>query len=44
MNLKHIKSLMKDDPIIIDGRTTLDPEEVLHQGFTFRAVGRGQYR
>ncbi len=43
LNLAHIKSLMRPNPILIDGRQTLNPDQVLKQGFLFRAVGRGQY-
>ena len=35
---------MKPNPILIDGRTTLDPSQVLKRGFKYRALGRGQYQ
>lgn len=44
LNLARIKSLMKENPIIIDGRTTFDPEEVVELGFSYRGVGRGHFR
>ncbi|MHA1228041.1 MAG: nucleotide sugar dehydrogenase [Candidatus Hodarchaeales archaeon] len=43
LDLSYIKSLMRENPILIDGRVTFDPEEALRLGFTFRAVGRGQF-
>ena len=43
LDLNHIKSLMNDSPILIDGRKTLDPEKVLNAGFIYRSIGRGQY-
>lgn len=43
LDLNHIKSLMSDSPILIDGRKTLDPEKVLEAGFIYRSIGRGQY-
>ena len=43
LDLTRVKSLMKENPIIIDGRTTFKPEEVIKLGFTYRAVGRGQF-
>jgi UDP-N-acetyl-D-mannosaminuronic acid dehydrogenase len=43
MDLKNIHSIMKSDPIIIDGRVTVDPEVAIQTGFMFRSVGRGQY-
>jgi len=30
--------------VIIDGRNTLDPEEFMASGFTFRGIGKGQLR
>jgi UDP-N-acetyl-D-mannosaminuronic acid dehydrogenase len=44
LDLHHIKSIMAENPILIDGRTTFDPESVVQKGFNYRAVGRGQYR
>lgn len=44
LDLSYIKSLMNPNPIIIDGRTTFDPEEVIRLNFTYRGVGKGQYR
>ncbi|MFW9905688.1 MAG: nucleotide sugar dehydrogenase [Candidatus Thorarchaeota archaeon] len=44
LDLSYVKSLMKDNPIIIDGRKTFDPDEVIQFGFNYRGVGRGQYR
>ena len=44
LDLTYIKSLMKKDPIIIDGRTTFDPEEIVRLGFSYRGVGRGQFQ
>jgi len=44
LDLEHVKSLMKNDPIIIDGRVTFNPEEAIELGFIFRSVGRGQYQ
>ncbi|MFX1421946.1 MAG: nucleotide sugar dehydrogenase [Promethearchaeota archaeon] len=44
LNLTHTKSLMKKEPILIDGRTTFNPEEIINLGFCYRGVGRGQYR
>ncbi|MFX1517147.1 MAG: nucleotide sugar dehydrogenase [Promethearchaeota archaeon] len=41
LDLGYIKSLMKKKPIIIDGRTTFDPDEALRHGFSYRGVGRG---
>ncbi|MFX0210922.1 MAG: UDP binding domain-containing protein, partial [Candidatus Hodarchaeota archaeon] len=43
LDLTRIKSLMKKNPIIIDGRETFSPEKVIQLGFIYRAIGRGQY-
>lgn len=44
MDLSYIRSLMNSEPILIDGRTTFDPEAVIKHGFIFRSIGRGQFR
>ena len=44
MDLAHKKSIMRRNPIIIDGRRTFDPEEVVKLGFSYRGVGQGQFR
>lgn len=44
LDLAYVKSIMKSDPIIIDGRITFDPEEVLRLGFIYRGIGRGQFQ
>lgn len=43
LDLTHIKTLMKENPIIIDGRRTFDPEDVISMGFSYRGVGQGQF-
>ncbi len=43
LNLHSIKTLMKESPIIIDGRVTFPPEIVVETGFIYRAIGRGQF-
>lgn len=43
LDLKYIKSLMKANPIIVDGRTTFDPKKAIEMGFTFKSIGRGSY-
>ncbi|MFX1282145.1 MAG: nucleotide sugar dehydrogenase [Promethearchaeota archaeon] len=42
LDLAHIKTKMKINPIIIDGRKTFDPKEVIKLGFSYRGVGQGQ--
>ncbi|MFW9780564.1 MAG: nucleotide sugar dehydrogenase [Candidatus Heimdallarchaeota archaeon] len=44
LDLSQIKTMMKQLPILIDGRTTFDPETVRSLGFVYRGLGRGQYR
>jgi nucleotide sugar dehydrogenase len=44
LDLEHVKSLMKKDPIMIDGRITFNPDQLIKLGFHYRSVGRGQYR
>ena len=44
LDLGSLKSSMKKDPIIIDGRAIFDPEEIIRLGFIYRGVGRGQYQ
>ena len=43
MDLTKIKSQMKDSPVFIDGRVTIDPETIIQHGFVYRGIGRGQY-
>jgi UDP-N-acetyl-D-mannosaminuronate dehydrogenase len=43
LDLRTVKAQMKNSPIIIDGRVTFIPEKVIDAGFTYRAIGRGQY-
>ncbi|MHA2167722.1 MAG: nucleotide sugar dehydrogenase [Candidatus Hodarchaeales archaeon] len=43
LDLRTIKTKMKDSPIIIDGRVTFTPEKVIEAGFIYRAIGRGQF-
>jgi len=44
LDLGYITSLMKSNPILIDGRTTFEPSQILKHGFKYRAIGRGQYQ
>jgi UDP-N-acetyl-D-mannosaminuronic acid dehydrogenase len=41
LNLDYLRSLMKSQPILIDGRITFDPLQVLNHGFKYRGLGRG---
>ena len=41
MDFIHIKSLMKKNPIIIDGRRTFNPKQIIELGFCYRGIGRG---
>ena len=43
LDLVRLKSIMGKNPIIIDGRTTFDPEKVRMEKIDFRGIGRGQY-
>ncbi len=38
LNLQKIKTLMKEKPIIIDGRRILNPEDAKKQGFIYSAI------
>lgn len=38
--LEKIRSLMKSDPVIIDGRNILNVTDVVNKGFVFSGVGR----
>ncbi|MHA2139741.1 MAG: nucleotide sugar dehydrogenase [Candidatus Hodarchaeales archaeon] len=44
LDLMYLKSLMAKNPILIDGRVTFNAQDVIHAGFKYRAIGRGQYR
>ncbi len=40
---EYLKDIL-DTYIIIDGRNTLNGDEFIEKGFTFRGIGKGQYR
>lgn len=40
LDLKSIKSLMTESPVIIDGRRVLDPAKATKQGFKYVGIGR----
>jgi len=41
LSLKKVKSLMKENPVIFDGRNIYDPAHVRELGFNYRGMGRG---
>jgi UDP-N-acetyl-D-mannosaminuronic acid dehydrogenase len=41
LNLKRIKTLMNEKPVIIDGRRIIDATEAKKQGFTYFGIGYG---
>jgi len=44
MDLKNVKEIMgTDNPVLIDGRKTLVPDDVINAGFIFRGIGRGMH-
>lgn len=43
MDLDRAREIMRT-PVIIDGRNTFNGDEVIARGFTYRGVGKGQYR
>jgi UDPglucose 6-dehydrogenase len=42
LDLKKVASLMKDPPLIVDGRNVLDPEKVRAAGIHYKGFGHGQ--
>ena len=41
LDLKKVASLMKDPPLLVDGRNVLDPEKVRAAGIHYRGFGHG---
>ncbi|MFX0051257.1 MAG: nucleotide sugar dehydrogenase [Candidatus Hodarchaeota archaeon] len=41
LDLAFVRSLMAPNPIIIDGRVTIDPNQAIKQGFLFKRIGTG---
>ncbi len=41
LDLKRAASLMKEAPVLVDGRNALDPKEVRAAGLRYRGFGRG---
>ena len=39
-NFERVLGLMKDDPVIFDGRNLYEPERIRSRGFTYYAIGR----
>lgn len=40
-DFEQMKSALKT-PVVVDGRNLFDPERMLHRGFVYYAIGRGQ--
>ncbi|NOQ48934.1 MAG: nucleotide sugar dehydrogenase, partial [Methanococcoides sp.] len=37
-----VKAVMgKDQPVVVDGRNVIKPEEFIDAGFVYRGIGRG---
>ena len=41
LDLKKVASLMKNPPLLVDGRNVLDPEKVRAAGIHYRGFGHG---
>ena len=42
LDLNKTQKIMKEKPILIDGRVTYEPEDAINAGFVYRGIGRGQ--
>ncbi len=40
LDLKKVKALMSEHPVIVDGRRILEPSRAKRRGFTYYGIGR----